>query len=102
MNCLAYARNAWHTDGGALRIVRSTHWGMPHVLHEAPDGTVTHYVPHHDLDKPVQALVGFAGEVRVGDDVARGPMPLHGIVLGAVLLLVGACGWGLKRLIWRK
>ena len=99
MNCLSHALTRWHEQGGALRIVRSTHWGMPHVLHEAQDGTVTHYVPQQDLDKPVQSLIGFAGEVRVGDDVARGPMPLHGIVLGAVLLLVGACGWALGRMI---
>lgn len=102
MNCLAYALSKWHEEGGALRIVRSSHWGMPHVLHEAKDGTVTHYVPHRALDKPVKSLIGFAGDVRVGDVVARGPMPLHGIVLGALLLCVGACGWAIKRLIWRK
>lgn len=49
----------------------------------------------HFGDNPVVPV----GEVRVGDDVARGPMPLHGIVLGAVLLLVGACGWALGRMI---
>lgn len=101
MNCLAYALNAWHEDGGALRIVRSRHWGMPHVLHEAQDGTVTHYVPHRDLDKPLQSLLGFAGEVRTGDDAIRGPMPLLGIVVGAWLLALGATGWAVGRL-WRR
>ena len=101
MNCLAHALNAWHTDGGALRIVCSTHWGMPHAQHEAQDGTVTHYVPHRDLDKPLQSLWGFDGEVRTGDDAIRGPMPLLGIVIGAWLLALGATGWAVGRLIRR-
>lgn len=101
MNCLAYALDKWHADGGALRIVRSHYWGMPHVEHEAQDGTVTHYVPPRDLDKPVQSLVGFAGVVRTGDDEARGRMPVRGIVIGALILAVGACGWAIARL-WRR
>lgn len=103
MNCLAlaHALNAWHEDGGALRVVRSRHWGMPHVLHEAQDGTITHYVPPRPLDKPLQSLWGFAGEVRIGDNEVRGPMPLRGIVIGAWLLALGATGWALGRLINR-
>ena len=101
-NCLAYALARWHTDGGALRIVRSRHWGMPHVLHEAQDGTVTHYVPPRELANPLQSLWGFDGEVRTGDTEMRGPIPLLGIVIGAWLLALGATGWGLKRMIWRK
>lgn len=31
MNCLSHALNAWHEHGGALRVVRSAHWGMPHA-----------------------------------------------------------------------
>lgn len=102
MNCITYALTQWHEQGGALRIVRSSHWGMPHMLHEAKDGTVTHYVPHRPLDKPVKSLIGFSGKVRVGDTVARGPMPLRGIVLGAVVLLVTVCWWALGRMIRRR
>ena len=61
MNCLTYALSRWHEHGGALRIVRSRHWGMPHVLHEAQDGTVTHYVPPRALGKPRQSLLGCDG-----------------------------------------
>lgn len=64
--------------------------------------TITHYVPHRDLDKPLQSLWGFDGEVRMGDDAIRGPMPLLGIVVGAWLLALGATGWAIKRMIWRK
>ena len=102
MNCLAHALNAWHEHGGTLRIVRSAHWGMPHVLHESQDGTITHYVPPRDLDKPLQSLWGFDGEVRTGDDAIRGPMPLLGIVVGAWLLALGATGWAINRLISGK
>ena len=101
MNCLTYALTQWHERGGALRIVRSRHWGMPHVEHEALDGTVTHYVPHQELEKPVQSLVGFPGEVRTGDSEMRGPIPVRGIVVGALLLAAGACLWALAR-VWRK
>ena len=38
MNCLTYAISRWHEHGGALRIVRSRHWGMPHVMHERTKG----------------------------------------------------------------
>lgn len=58
---------------------------MPHAQHEAQDGTVTHYVPPRDLDKPLQSLWGFDGEVRTGDEAMRGPMPMLGIVVGACL-----------------
>ena len=102
MNCLTYTLDKWHADGGALRIVRSHHWGMPHVEHEAQDGTVTHYVPPRNLNKPVQSLWGFAGEVCVGDDEVRGPMPLRGIVVGAWLLALGATVWAIARLWGRK
>lgn len=101
MNCLTYALSRWHEHGGALRIVRSRHWGMPHVLHEAQDGTITHYVPPRAIDKPMQSLWGFAGEVRTGDVDVRGPMPLLGIVIGAWLLALLATGWAMGRL-WRR
>lgn len=101
MNCLSYALNAWHEQGGALRIVRSSHWFMPHVLHEAQDGTITHNVPFRTLDKPVQSLLGFDGKVRTGDNMKRGPMSLLGIVAGAWLLPFVATGWVIGRPIRR-
>lgn len=101
MNCLSYALNAWHEHGGALRFVRSSHWLMPHVLHEAQDGAITHYVPFRTLDKPIHSLLGFDGKVRKGDNVKRGPMPLLGIVVGSWLLPILATGWVVGRL-WRR
>ena len=99
MNCLTYALSRWHEHGGALRIVRSRHWGMTHVMHEAQDGTVTHYVPPRALDKPIQSLLGFDGKVRTGDVEVRGPMPLRGIVIGAWLLALLATGWAVSNQI---
>ncbi len=101
MNCLSYALTRWHEDGGALRIVRSRHWGMPHVMHEAQDGTVTHYVPFRTLDKPIQSLLGFDGKVRTAGNVACGPMPLRGIVLGS-LILVDSVLWLAGGRLWRR
>ena len=74
---------------------------MPHVLHEAQDGTVTHYVPPRALGKLIQSLLGFDGKVRTGDAAVRGPMPLLGIVVGAWLLPLVATGWAIGRL-WRR
>ena len=102
-NCLSETLDRLVTDGGYGAFRGSSHssWGMPHVLHEAQDGTITHYVPPRDLDKPLQSLWGFDGEVRIGDNEVRGPMPLRGIVIGAWLLALGATGWALGRL-WRR
>ena len=71
------------------------------MLHEAQDGTVTHYVPPRALGKPIQSLLGFDGRVWTGDNVARGPMPLLGIVVGSWLLPLVATGWAVGRL-WRR
>lgn len=101
MNCLSYALSRWHKDGGALRFVRSAHWIMPHVLHEAQDGTITHYVPPRALAKPIHSLLGFDGKVRTGDNVKRGPMSLLGIVVGSWLLPILVMGWVVGRL-WRR
>ena len=74
MNCLTYALSRWHEHGGALRIVRSRHWIVPHVLHEAQDGTVTHYVPFRTLGKPTHSLWGFDGKVVVSNIAPSNPV----------------------------
>lgn len=100
MNCFSYALDRWHKEGGALEFVMSKHWGMPHVLHRAQDGTVTHYVPPRRLDKPVKSLFGFEGEVHVGDSIKRGPMPIRGIAVGGLILAASVIAWAIHRSIF--
>ncbi|THF55911.1 hypothetical protein [Pseudothauera rhizosphaerae] len=43
-NCLTFALNAWHADGGYLVARRSAHWGVPHLIVVTPEG-LQHYAP---------------------------------------------------------
>ncbi len=97
-NCLAYALDRWHLDGGYFECRRSSHWGIAHALHRSVDGEVTSYVPPQALRKPAQSLVGFEGDVALGDDVGRAlPMSVLGIVASAWILAIGATAWAVGR-----
>lgn len=104
MNCLAYALNAWHTDGGYLVLRATAHptrfWRPPHALHIGPEG-IQHFAPGATLGHPVQALVGFDGVVWDRDMADAPPVPIRGIVVGSLILAVGATGWAIGRLIRR-
>ena len=54
------------------------------------------------LDKPLQSLWGFDGVTWDREMADAPPVPIRGIVVGALILAVGVIGWALKRLIWRK
>ena len=98
MSCLTYALTRWHTDGGYIVLRKSAARAWPHVLWVGDEG-LQHYSPGAPLGHPVHALIGFDGVIWDRDMADAPPVPLRGIVIGALLLLVGACGWALGRMI---
>ena len=102
-NCLWYALDQWVTIGGAIRLVHSTHWCIPHVQHIAPDGTLTQFVPPRPLAYPWLSLMGFVGVIEVGDKDAarRGVMHPLCVGLGSLLLIFSGAGWLVAR-SWRR
>lgn len=99
-NCLTYALDRWHLDGGYFECRRSSHWGIAHALHRGVGGEITSYVPPHKLRKPTQSLVGFEGDVALSDDAAKAlPMTVLGIVVSAWIFALGATAWALWRSI---
>lgn len=98
MNCLSYALDRWHTDGGYLVLRKSSARAWPHAMIVTDQG-LQHFAPGAPLGHPVHALVGYDGVVWDRELADAPPVPLRGIVIGAVLLLVGACGWALGRRI---
>ena len=99
-NCLSYALDRWHADGGYLAARRSAHWGMPHVLHIDCEGQITHYKPPSRLKKPAISLTGYHGEVVTGDQDPALPVPLTGIVLASWIAAFGATWWALT--VWLR
>jgi len=97
MQCLDYALDKIHSEGGYLVAGRSVHWPIAHAMHSAltPDG-VTHYMPPDDLKTPWYAVFGYAGGEIVGDETARRPMSRRGIVLSAALLLALSLSWAAR------
>lgn len=104
MQCLYYALDEWHQNGGYLILGKSVHWGIPHVMHSmtAPDD-VTHFVPPSDLKQPWHSLFGFKGSVVTGDKDYRGRMRISRIVVGSLILGVFGVAWAVRRkyLDWR-
>lgn len=98
--CLWYALDRWHKDGGYLQLRRSGHWCVPHVQHVTHDGELSHYVPFGELRLPVMSLFGFAGEVRHDDDVVARPMTVLCMGIGTMILMVLGCVWAIKT--WSK
>lgn len=94
--CLDYALTQWHTIGGRINFRRSGHWPIAHVQHTNDQGELTHFVPPNDLKTPAHALGGFWGEVLHHDMTPCRPMPVWGILVSAVLLLMGVVFWALK------
>ena len=73
--CLWYALERIHTEGGYLIFRKSAHWCMPHVMYLSPSGELSHYVPPDKLKRPWHSLVGFEGVV-VHDDNPSDAKPL--------------------------
>ena len=100
MNCLSYALDRWHEDGGYLVLRKSAARTTPHVMHIGDEG-LQHYSPGAPLGHPVRALIGFDGVTWEREMTDAPPVPLRGVVIGALILAVGAIGWALGRLIRR-
>ena len=88
MNCLTYAWDQYRRYGGHICMRKSQlsvmfprpKWHpvhlVPHFIHEAPDGTITHYVPT-EATKQKHLEIGlwrswldlwsFDGEVKIGE-----------------------------------
>ena len=101
MNCLSFALTRWHEDGGYLVLRKSAARAWPHVLHVGSDG-LQHFAPGAPLGHPVHALVGYDGVVWDRELADAPPVPLRGIVVGALLLCVGALAFSIARLWSRK
>ena len=101
MNCLSRALDLWHEDGGYLVLRKSAARATPHVMHVGDEG-LQHYSPGAPLGHPFHALIGFDGVTWDREMADAPPVPIRGIVVGALILAVGVIGWALKRMIWRK
>jgi len=91
--CLFYALNKIHTEGGYIKYGKSTHWCIPHVLHESVDKVTTHFRPDSNLKAPWYALVGFHGQVYIEDTDIRKPISLPGLFFGTLALLFLGSIW---------
>lgn len=99
-NCLSQSLVPWHEQGGYLVMRKSSHWGLPHVMHLGSGGTLSSYAPPAPLDHPMRALLGFEGATSTTDAEQANPMPLRGIVIGSWLMAIGATAWAIER--WWK
>lgn len=99
--CLYYALDKWVEVGGCLKLAKSIHWCIPHVLHETKEGVTTHFAPPADLKAPWYSLVGFEGQVYIEDKDAlkREPMVLPCILIGTLILLLFGGIWAANRII---
>jgi hypothetical protein len=91
--CLWYALDKWHAEGGYLMLGKSTHWAIPHVLHLSRSHMLTHFVPPADLKAPWHSMFGFNGNVIVGDPSDRCPMSKRGIFIGSLVLVLFGAAW---------
>ena len=85
---------------GYLVLRKSAARATPHVLWVGDEG-LQHYSPGAPLGHPVHALIGYDGVVWDREMTDAPPVPLRGVVIGALILAVGVIGWALGRL-WRK
>lgn len=98
-SCLFYALDRWEHEGGGILFVRSSHWCMPHVQHRANDGSITHFVPPHDLAASWHSLFGYYGEVSDLDELKREPIKPLCMLFGSVALVLLGGWWALRRAV---
>ena len=102
IQCLYYALDKLNADGGYLLFRKSTHWCMPHVLHQSKEGEITHYVPPDDLKYPWYSMFGFEGYVKHGDTADCVPMPPSCMFFGTIALGFFGFFWFMQRNAIRK
>lgn len=97
MQCLDYALDKLHAEGGYLLAGRSVHWPVAHVMHaQVPPPALTHYAPPGKLRQPWHALFGFAGVELTGDTDQRSPMSRRAIILSFALALALSIRWAAR------
>ena len=106
-NCLWYALDTQAQEGGAVLLVDSTRWCIPHAQHRGRSGVLTQFVPVQTLRYPLMSLAGFEGTIEVGDKDAdkRGPMHPVCMGIGTAILFVSGALWLVTRTVqklWRK
>lgn len=99
-NCLVAALDRWHQQGGYIVLRKSAARAWPHVLHIGDEG-LQHFAPGAPLGHPARALVGYDGVVWDREMADAPPVPLRGIVVGALLLAFGVLLWA-TTMRWRK
>ena len=99
-NCLSHALDRWHTEGGYLVLRKSAARSTPHVLWVGDEG-LQHFAPGAPLGHPVHALIGYDGVTWDREMADAPPVPIRGIVVGALILAAGVIGWVVGRL-WRR
>ncbi len=99
-NCLTAALDRWHQQGGYIVLRKSAACAWPHVLHVGDEG-LQHFAPGAPLGHPVRALIGFDGVTWDREMADAPPVPLRGVVVGALLLACGVMVWAAMRR-WRK
>lgn len=99
-NCLTAALDRWHQQGGYIVLRKSAARAWPHVLHVGDEG-LQHFAPGAPLGHPVRALAGYDGVVWDRDMADAPPVPLRGVVVGALLLACGVMVWAIK-IAWSR
>ena len=96
--CLFYALDKVHHEGGYINFGMSTHWELQHCGHyDNIKPEFTAFVPPADLKQPWHSAVGFWGSVQVGDPEYRKPMSKKVMWRGIMALAVGFWVWRAKR-----
>jgi len=95
--CLWYALDKWHTEGGYLVFRKSKHWFIPHVMHLSADkGELSHFIPPQDLKAPWHSIKGFQGIIVLDDNEQAKPMSLSGMFIGTLILLILGGVWSVR------
>lgn len=99
--CLFYALDKWHVEGGYLKFGKSVHWCIPHVLHRSVNGDLSHFAPDAKLRQPWYSLAGFKGRVYTEDKdiLKRGAMSMPCMFIGTMLLVILGGVWALRTII---
>ena len=95
--CLFYSLDRWAHEGGSILFTRSLHWCVPHVMHRANNGQITHFLPPHDLTASWHSLFGYFGTVERFEDLERPPIKPLCMFFGSVALVVLGGWWSVKR-----
>ena len=96
--CLFYALDKVHTQGGYINFGMSTHRELQHCGHyDNLKSEFTSFGPPDDLPQPWHSAFGYWGGVQTGDPEYRRAMPKKVMWRGILALVVGFWIWRVKR-----